>query len=177
MDFLASFMHLDWSRTMEGSMKALIVAVVTVLSIPQLLLGQSRPDSWDNLKELRPGQKIEVTDLGFTSVKGEFIAFSSDEISLRTDKSAVSILKANVRSVKNREKHHRVRSVVLGALLGAAGGAGAGAVIASSAADSSEVSYGAYIGFLVGAGGGAALGAARPSPVTIYEIREPAGHD
>jgi len=38
---------------------------------------QTTTDSWANLKQLRPGQKIEVVDVKLKSLKGTFLALSA----------------------------------------------------------------------------------------------------
>lgn len=110
--------------------------------------------------------------MNYRSFKGEFVAFSDAEISLVFGKTALSILRTDVRAVKNREKNRCIQHGIFGALLGSVVGAAAGGFITSEVADSSEVGGGAGVGFLLGAGVGAVAGAALPSPVTVYQIRE-----
>jgi hypothetical protein len=154
-------------------MKNLCISLVGILLVSQLALAGTSKNSWENLSQLKPGQKIEVTDMKDKSFKGEFIAFSADSISLREGVETFVIGRSDVTRVKNLEKKNRVRGGVLGALLGAVAGAAAGAVITSSVADSSETGYGAGIGFYVGAAGGVAAGLAWAPATTIYEITQP----
>ena len=144
--------------------------VLLVFATPCVLAGPGE-DSWDNLAQLREGQKIEVIDMNLMSVSGTFVSYSEEQVTLREGGQFVLIPRARVYRLNNLEKFHRVRSGVVGALVGAAAGIATGALIADAKADSSEISYGAYIGFLIGAGGGAALGATHPSHVTVYKSR------
>ncbi len=149
----------------------LLVAVAMLVASPSVL-ADSNENSWENLAQLRSEQKIEVIDMKLKSFEGDFIDYSGDKISLRVGPQTVSISREDVLSVKNREKHHRLRNAVFGTLMGFAGGAAIGAIIAESVADSSETAYGASIGALVGMGAGAGVGAALPSPVTVYRARK-----
>jgi len=104
-----------------------IAGLVALALASHLVLAQSAQDSWDNLKCLRLGQKIEVVDLKLRPLEGQFAAYSEDAILLRVGRDSVSIPRAAVFSVKDREGPRRARNAWLGLALGAAGGAAVGA--------------------------------------------------
>ncbi len=68
-------------------MNRTILSISLLLLLPALSLAQSGTDSWDNLKQLQPGQKIEVVDSSMKSLKGEFLSVTEEAISLREGKS------------------------------------------------------------------------------------------
>jgi hypothetical protein len=143
-----------------------ISAFLILLLAPQFTFGQS--DSWDNLRKLHRGQKIEVVDMKLKSFQGTFISYSQDMVSLHVGSNDISIPRSDVVRVTNREQH-RFRDAFIGAGLSAALGAGIGGAI-SATADKSEVQYGTGVGLLVGMAAGAALGATVPSSETLYRI-------
>ena len=78
-------------------------------------MAQSAQDSWDNLKQLRPGQKIEVVETSMKSLHGPFIAVSEDALTLEVGKSQESVERAKVVRVTVRDTSHRTRNMLLGA--------------------------------------------------------------
>jgi hypothetical protein len=134
--------------------------------LKMLLLLALAADSWDNLAQLRPGQRIEVVDRKLASVTGEFAAYSDDGITLRGGRT---IPRADVLSVKNRERTHRRRNVLLGLALGAGAGLAAGAIRGATYHEEGEGPVFMMVYTPIGAGIGAAAGAALPAGgVTIY---------
>jgi hypothetical protein len=132
-----------------------------------MALGQARHDSWDNLKELRPGQKIQVVDVQMKTLNGQFVSFSEDAITLRIRSDEVSVPRPDVVRVSVRDTSHRTRNMLLGA--GIAGGAALALGIPIAVINSNEGSSCAACFAAIGAGfgGGAALGAI-PGSRTIY---------
>jgi hypothetical protein len=133
---------------------------------------QGPADSWDNLKRLRAGQKIEVVDMNLKSVKGTFTSFSGEAISLQTKQDQVTVARADVLRVSDREHSKRFRNALLGGAIGAGIGLAAEEVGTRRAQPISKY-RGEYraIGLIlvpIGAGAGVGLGAACPSFRTIY---------
>lgn len=140
---------------------------------PLLLTGQSPENNWDNLKQLKAGQQIEVVDGKMKSGTGKFSAVTEEAISLQVDKEAVSIPRANVVSVKDRTKSHRKRNTLLGLAVGAGAGLAIGAIKGATYYESGEIPVFVAVWTPIGAGIGAAAGAALPAgSATIY--RRPA---
>jgi hypothetical protein len=129
-----------------------------------LLLLALALDSWGDLAQLRPGQRIEIVDRKLASVTGEFAAYSDDSITLRDGRT---IARADVLSVKHRS--HRRRNVLLGLALGAGAGLAAGAIRGATYHEKGEGPVFMMVYTPIGAGIGAAAGAAVPAGgVTIY---------
>jgi hypothetical protein len=129
-------------------------------------MAQSAKDSWDDLKQLRPAQKIEVVDTTMKTLKGAFVPVSDAAISLDAGKGEESVERQNVLRVSTRGEGHRGRN----ALIGLAVGAGAGVVVAvvspelgtgkcaqGSCVDAGTVSMVGFWGGVLGAGLGAAI--------------------
>jgi hypothetical protein len=150
-------------------MKRVIEAIGLLLLVAGLGWAKSSQDNWDNLKELRPGEKIEVVDSDMKTFNGTFVSVSDEAITLRAGKGEKSVLRAKVVRISVRDHSHRTRNVLLGSgLIGGVAlipsvifleinsneGNGCGACVAAIAA---------------GFGGGAALGTI-PGNRTIYRV-------
>jgi len=140
--------------------------------LPLLVSAQDARESWDNLKQLQVGQKIEVVDMNLKSVKGTFTSFSGEAISLQTKQDQVTVARADVLRVSDREHSKRLRNALLGGAIGAGIGLAAEEVGTRRAQPISKY-RGEYraIGLIlvpIGAGAGVGLGAACPSFRTIY---------
>jgi hypothetical protein len=153
-------------------MKRLIGIVVLLVSYPHLASGQASPDSWDNLKELRPGQKIQVVDSKMKTLNGPFVSVSDESITLQVGKSEQSVARAEVVRVSVRDTSHRTRNMLLGS--GIAGGIAIAATVVPLAISANEGgSCGVCVAAIAaGFGGGAALGAI-PGSRTIYRAEVP----
>jgi hypothetical protein len=135
-------------------------------------LAQPSQNNWDNLKELAPGQKIEVVDMNLKSVKGAFLSLSTDSISLNSGKQEVAVQRADVMRVSLRDSSKLRRNMLIGA--GTAGGAVLTIGLLANAPASNEGTgcAGCVVGFAAAAaGGGAGLGAI-PGNRTVYRIKK-----
>jgi len=140
-------------------MRILIAAVFLLMSLPQLAWAQAPQDSWDNLKQLRPGKKIAVVDVHWKLTKGEFVAVSDEAITVREGKNVVQITRAEVLQV-GRQKS-RWRSVGIGAVI--AGVASGGLFLPVAIAAGSPAAFAAAGIISAGtAGFGGAIGATLP---------------
>lgn len=111
-------------------MKELVLATVFLVLVPLVGNGQSPPDRWDSVKQLREGKKIRVVDGDFQKIKGRFVSATDDAIAFRVKKNGhleeVALPRHDVRMVSIR--HSKAKSVLLlilaGALIGASAMAG-----------------------------------------------------
>jgi hypothetical protein len=157
-------------------MRRLTGSVFLILLLPLLASAQDARESWDNLKQLRAGQKIEVVDMNLKSVKGTFTSFSGEAILLQTKQDQVTVARADVLRVSDREHSKRLRNALLGGAIGAGIGLAAEEV-GTRRAQPISAYRGEYraIGLIlvpIGAGAGAGLGAACPSFRTIYRAEK-----
>lgn len=140
-------------------MRVLIAAVFLSISFAQLAWAQAPQDSWDNLKQLRPGMKIAVVDVNWRLTKGKFVGVSDEAITVREGKNVLQITRADLLQV-GRQKS-RWRSVGIGALIAGAASGGFFLPIAFAAAEPAAfVATGIISAGTAGFGG--AIGASLP---------------
>jgi len=152
-------------------MKRVIETLLLLLLVPGFSLAQSSQNNWDNLKQLRPGQKIEVVDSSMKTLKGAFVSFSDEAISLQAGKGEESVERAKVVRVSVRDNSHRVRNMLLGS--GILGGIAVAATAVPLMAGSNEGNScpACAAATAAGFGGGAALGAI-PGSRTVYRAKK-----
>jgi hypothetical protein len=161
---------------MRGSFAAKIVAglIAIVLAEPHAIAAGGKLKSWQNLRQLGAGQEIEVAKTNGEAVRGSFVAFAEQSISLRGRQRDITIAQAEVSRVQLRPAGHRRHGGWIGAAIGAGAGAGVGAGIAEGVATDFSNLRPAIIG--VSAGVGALVGAAIGSVIggrhtTIYTAK------
>jgi hypothetical protein len=152
-------------------MRKLLIAVC-LLAVPCLSRAQKREASWENLKALRAGEKIEVAEMNFKMHKGTVVAVSEETLNLREGAADQTIRKEHVLRVTQLEKSHRLRNALIFSAVGAGAGAGIGVaagggchhsyIITCSAAK--RAAFGGVNGMVVGF----PVGVAVPSHDTIY---------
>ena len=152
-------------------MQRVTETLLLLLMVPGFGLAQSSQNSWDNLNQLRPGQKIEVVDTSMKSHRGPFVSISEEAITLQVGKSEESVLHANVVRVSVRDTSHRKRNMLLGS--GILGGIALGvAAIPLGAASNEGNSCPVCVAVIAaGFGGGAGLGAI-PGSRRVYRIKK-----
>lgn len=153
-------------------MRKAISALAFLILVPALALAESAQDSWDNLRQLQPGQKVEVVDAKMKTFKGEFVSFTEEAISLREGGTEQSVERTNVVRVSVRDTSKRTRNLIIGAAIGA--GAGLAISLPVNAINSNE--GGGCAGCVAGltaalAGAGAGLGAI-PGNRTVYRTKK-----
>lgn len=134
-----------------SDMRLLLVAfLLGMLSFPQYARGEEfKPEqSWNNLKLLKAGTRIQVVDMAKKSVKGVLLSVSDDALNFRTSKGEQSMDRASVYCVKNRDKNHHARN----GLIGMAAGAGVLSLVGAGCreCDDSAAATGAVFGALIG---------------------------
>jgi len=155
-------------------MKPILALLISTASV----WGADAINEWDNLRELRAGQQIEVIDMKLKSQRGAFTALSSEGIGLAPSKGEITVERANVLRVTLREGSKRLRNTLLGAAIGAAAGGAVMAVWVRRAQPIGEFrgeyyDVGKWIFLPAGLGAGAAIGAATPGYRTLYRATKP----
>ncbi|MFB3095643.1 MAG: hypothetical protein ACE10O_07305 [Candidatus Acidiferrales bacterium] len=124
---------------------------------------------WNNLQQLRVGDKVEVVRTDLSKLKGTFLSFSDEAISLRIGKDEVGVQRPKVFRVSAREHSKRLRNTFIGLGIGAAAGAVVGvAAVAGKPRQAGERRLSMVIGTLIGSGVGTVVGAAFSGYQTIY---------
>jgi hypothetical protein len=151
-------------------MSKLFLPAVFFVSLPWRVSAQEPAGSWENLRDVRAGEAIEVVDASMRAHRGDFAAFTSETISLRLDGREMTIPRAGVASVKRRGERHRRRNALLGLAIGATGGLAAGVIHGATYHERGETPVFVAVYAPIGAGIGAVAGAALPAgrQVTVY---------
>jgi hypothetical protein len=148
-----------------------------ILCVSRFAVGQTPESSWDTLRQLTPGQKIQVVDMKLKSTKGEFRAFSDQAISLKRGKDELLLQRSDILRVNARGGGRRTNALVggiVGLVIGFLGGAVVDALDDVDRTDPGS-NNGKISAAAVGFGIGAGVGAIFPGYHTIY--RSPTSKD
>ena len=121
-------------------------------------LAQERGEHrWENVENLRAGQKLEVTTTHLRTVQGTYLNSSEAAIRLQTPQGEVSLVREEVFRVKSQEGK-RKQNILVGIVVGALAGVVTGAV-ADYKDDVDGSDRGSNNGKLGGSAFGAGVGA------------------
>lgn len=137
------------------------------LMMPGLACAQSKNDSWDALRNLRVGEKIDVVETSMKKHTGTFAMVSDQSIQMHEGSSDIGIRKEDVARVTLLDKNHRLRNALIFAAVGGGIGAGIGAAVLPSNAGVFR-GYTAALFGVIGFAGCGGIGAAIPSHPTVY---------
>ncbi|MBI4480653.1 MAG: hypothetical protein HY651_11575 [Acidobacteria bacterium] len=158
-------------------MNRFIVLSLGVLMLSITAAAQVQEESWDTLRTLRFGQKIQVVDQKLKSQEGTFVGFSDEAISLRVSQDEVAVQRVDVLRVTSLKGMGRGKHTLIGLAVGGVGGLAVGLALGSLFTEPNEglkdpAFLPAFIG--LGAGIGAGIGAALPAGrTTIYRAASP----
>lgn len=127
------------------------LVLAAIIGAPSLAQGDQ---SWDNLRTLKPGERIGIVQSDLKRLEGRFAGFSDSGISIRIDQTA-TVAKSDVIRVYRRPRTRRGLRAVIGAAIGVA----AGAVLTRTAGDrfrneGQNVTAGVWIAGAAGIGAG-----------------------
>ncbi len=153
-----------------------LVVIITTIACwqPAVLArdaGQVRFGSWDAVKAIPPGDKVEIKLKSGKTVKGEIDSVSDTSIILDRDGKSVTTARDDVQKLSQVTKKTPRTAIILGAAIGGAFGV-AGLVASAKTDDRPDVSSEAKFLPLVGAATGALIGFAvgrKDKRVLIYE--------
>ena len=152
-------------------MSRIVLGILLLALAPQMVFAKDKANqSWENLNRLQAGQKVQVMQMDLKSMKGQFLGFTDEMISLRIKKDEVAVPREDVFRVSLRGKRKRGAS----ALAGTALGFGLGAVAGAAFGGGGEPGLAAFVFAIGGAGVGAGVGAAVPfirGYETIYRAK------
>ena len=106
-------------------LSVLLLASAAGGQTPEPSQRQKPEESWDNLRTLQVGEKIQVVDQKLKSQDGRFRSVSDEAITFQADQDEVSVQRADVLRVSSRKGMGRGKH----ALIGLAVGAGVGAIV------------------------------------------------
>ncbi len=148
-----------------GCMLALPLAEAIASQQAQLPAEPAISD-WDNLQQLRAGDKVEVVRHNLSKHKGRVLAWTEASISLRLKNQEITIPREDVYRVTWLSKSKRGRNALIGLVVGAV----VGTLMGRAQWCSGEPGFNActLVGLITGSGIGAGVGAAFPSHPTLY---------
>ena len=155
-------------------MRRLTLITLSVLMLATIAGAQAPEQSWDNLKTLREGEKIQVVDQKLKSLKGTFVSFSDEAVTLQVGKDTVAVQRADVFRVSSQKGMGRGKHALVGLAIGAGAGLALGMASCAYVTDQNKckasdlAGLGAAEAALfggIGAGVGALVPASHP---TIY---------
>jgi|SRR5579859_4039118 len=154
-------------------MGRLISGLLVLILIPLPGFGRDNGYSWENLKQLKPGQNIQVVDMKLKSYNATFVSVTEEAISLRTNQGDLNIDRANVLRVSTRESSKRLRNALIGAAIGGGVMAIPAGLVGTICSNEGGRCAGAITGAIgLGAGVGFGAGFAVPSYPTIYRAKK-----
>src|ERR1700690_1797012 len=109
---------------------------ITLLAPPPLLASDSSVSAWQNLRQLSAGQEIEVAKTKGSTVRGIFVAFSDESITVREKQQETAVPRREVLRVQLRPAG-RGKCKWIGLAGGAGAGAGVGAGLGESLSNQS----------------------------------------
>jgi len=137
-----------------------------------LACAQLCAQSWDSLRQLKPGERLRVIEKSGEERSGEFAAVTADTLSLRTSKGTETVSRTNVRLVQSRNGSRRLRNLAIGIAVGVVIGVAvdqtAGAYLRNETGESGGVRTATYAGPIALCGG---IGAAVPAFRTVYRAK------
>jgi hypothetical protein len=109
-------------RTFYPVLTVVIAALVTVAP----LRAQTGKADWNNLKQVKPDQAVEVVLKDAKSHKGGLQSVSDDGIVVRLASGEQTFARQNVLRVSSKRQGHRLRNALIGGVIGAGAGLGVG---------------------------------------------------
>lgn len=123
--------------------------------------------SWQDVKRLQIGRRVEVVDMRLRSVRGTLADVSDEAVSIQAGGDRLTIEREQVLRVTDRERSRRLRNTMLGLAIGAGAGLAIGAAADASFTEDDE-NIAKMLFTPIGAGIGAGLGAAFTGFHTVY---------
>lgn len=151
----------------------LLMIAMGVSMLTPAARAQGTQDSWNKLRTLERGHRIQVVEQNLRSQDGTFLSVSDAEISFQVEQNGVTLQRDEVLRVNSREHLGRGQKALIGLGIGAGLGAATGAIVGARCGyGDSCVATGAVLFGAVGAGVGALLPAGHP---TIYRAEPSQG--
>jgi hypothetical protein len=146
-----------------------LLFLICVLGTSSILWSQSPQVSWQNLKSLHAGEKIQVLEVNSTKITAAFVSVSYAAISVQGKAGEKTIDRQDVRSIKLMKNKRRLRNTLIGAGVGAGAGAGITAAAWEPHGFLGGRGTGAAVGAVIFGVAGAIVGALVPSHEAIYD--------
>lgn len=155
-------------------------ALVAMIARPHIVFAQAAPTpiigSWDGVKAVPSGDKVEVELRNGQKLKGRLISVSDTILAIRKGNNTIDATRADaIKVYRGGVRTSTARSTLLGLGIGAGSGAVAGAIAAGAAGGSEDSGLLVLIlgagGAIGGTIGGFLIGISRKKQELIYEAR------
>jgi hypothetical protein len=143
-------------------MKRIILGIIVMSLLSGVCLAAEDKGVWENLQKLRPGQKIQVMEVGAILREGKFKSVSQDQITIEVKKNTLVIPRVDVSRVVLKKS--RTPRILMGLGIGAAIG-----LAVLDGADGEDSYYATLAAVPILTGGGGAVGALLPTSSIIYQ--------
>jgi hypothetical protein len=163
-----------------GKKRAVTVALVlmALLAKTQITFAQVTPDpirgSWEGLKAIPSGDKVEVDLRNGQTLKGRLISVSDTVLTIERGKRTTDVTRADTLRVNRVVSKSAKRAALIGLGIGAGAGLGGTAIYAYSGGRGGEADLWGLVAVVAGASGGALIGyimGSRKQKALIYETR------
>lgn len=156
-------------------MKKMMLAVLVLALAAVSGFSKGEQTSWESLKQVRAGEKIEVVEMSLKSTRGAFVSVSDEAIVLRVKGDNVTVERASVMRVTVRDTSKRSRNMLLGAAIGAGAGLTLGLLANAPGSNEGNDNPGMIAGVTAGAAGaGLGMGAVTGNR-TVYRAEKVSG--
>jgi hypothetical protein len=156
-----------------------LMALIARTARPQIVFAQNPPTpirgSWEGLKAIPSGDKVEVTLRNGQTLKGRLVSVSDTLLTIEKGKNAIDVTRADALKVYRGLRKSTTRATMLGLGIGAGSGAVAGAITAGAVGGGED--SGLFVLIMGGAGAiagtlsGLLIGISSKKRELIYETR------
>ena len=165
-------------KTRKKSSIVIAFALMAMLARPQLTFAQVTTDpiigSWEGLKAVPPGDKVEVDLRNGQTLKGKLISISDTVLTIERGKRTTDVTRVDTLRVHRVVSKSSKRATLIGLGIGAGVGLIGSVAAAKSGGGEGDADLGAVIVGAIGAGAGALIGyivGSRNQRSLIYETR------
>jgi hypothetical protein len=141
---------------------ATFAAALAMLGTAQSSGADLETVEWAALRAAVIGRNVEISADGQPAVRGKVTEVTEDEIQVRNKKQAVSIPRAEVEQVADKQKAKRARNALLAGAIGAGVMAAVGLGVVAGLGGSDDVAGVVALPIALGGAAGAGIGAAAP---------------
>jgi hypothetical protein len=128
--------------------------------------------TWESVRSITPGRKVQVYGFGPERFDGQFGSASADSITVTSKSGERTVPRSGIREIKLRKPSGRMKNAGISAAVGGGIGGGVGLAITGGHVDGLE---GALVLFLAGLGAvaGFAGGSIPAGYGTVYKAQQP----
>ena len=101
---------------------------VSILLFLLIVIAHAHAQTWENLKTLKAGERIQVVSQTLKSHDGRFLSYSEEAISFLVGQQEIAVPRADVLRVSSRAHMSRTTKTLIGLGIGAGAGLAVGAI-------------------------------------------------